>query len=430
MVNLGNTSVIVGTQWGDEGKGRVTDMLASSADVVARFSGGMNAGHTVIVGDDRFELHQIPSGILHREKKNIIGNGTVVHPESLVGEMVDLEARNLPLDNLFISDGAHVILPHHLLLDRLEEERKGNQKIGTTRKGIGPAYADKVNRRGIRMGDLLNPEIFRAKLENNLSYTNLLLAKIYNSEPMTTDAIIEEYRPFIERLRPHITNTVAMLNQALEDGKEILFEGAQGTLLDIDHGTYPFVTSSNPTAGGVCTGCGVGPIHIRKVVGVVKAYVTRVGAGPFPTEQKNSFGETLSTQGHEVGVTTGRHRRCGWFDAPMLRYSARINGLTHLVLTKLDVLSGFDTIPICTGYHYNDQVIEYPSNASILEHLTPIYEEMPGWSEDISDIRNVKDLPSQAQAYIQRIEQLTQVPVAVVSVGPGRDQAIVIDPTI
>lgn len=425
MTDLGQTKILLGAQWGDEGKGRVTDLLASNAGVIARFSGGMNAGHTVIVGKEQFELHLIPSGILHSDKKNIVGNGTVVHPPSLVGEMEGLEARGLSMNNLFISDAAHVVMPYHLLLDRLEEERKGDQKIGTTKKGIGPAYTDKTARRGIRMGDLLDVEEFRLKLERNLAYTNLLLTEIYKSEPVSADAIIEEYQPYIERLRPHIVDTALLLDQARRNGVEILFEGAQGTLLDLDHGTYPFVTSSNPTAGGVCTGCGIGPSRIDSVIGVAKAYLTRVGAGPFPTELHDDIGNKLQTKGNEIGVTTGRARRCGWFDVPMARFSARINGLTHLALTKLDVLSGFSTLSICTHYTLDgEEVHELPTNARKLEKLVPVYEEMPGWDEDISSARHFDELPQAAKDYVNKLEELCEVPIALICIGPGREQAI------
>ncbi len=425
MTDLGQTKILLGAQWGDEGKGRVTDMLAATAGVIARSSGGMNAGHTVIVGAEQFELHLIPSGILHSEKKNIIANGTVVHPPSLVGEMEGLEARGLSMNNLFISDAAHVVMPYHLLLDRLEEERKGDQKIGTTKKGIGPAYTDKAARRGIRMGDLLDLDEFRTKLARNLAYTNLLLTEIYKSKPLTVDAIVEEYQPFIERLRPHITDTAVMLEKARKAGEEILFEGAQGTLLDLDHGTYPFVTSSNPTAGGVCTGSGIGPTCIDSVLGVTKAYLTRVGAGPFPTELDDDLGSRLQQQGGEIGVTTGRPRRCGWFDVPIAKFAARINGLTHLALTKLDVLSGFESISICTHYLLDGETIEeLPTSARLLDKLEPVYEEMPGWTEDISSARTFEELPTTAQNYVQRLEELCGVPVAIICIGPGREQAI------
>lgn len=429
MINVGQTRVLLGAQWGDEGKGRITDMLASSADVIVRFSGGMNAGHTIIVGQERFELHQIPSGILHANKKNIIGNGTVVHPETLIQEMIGLEQRGLSMEHLYVSDSAHVIMPHHLLLDRLEEERKGMQQIGTTRKGIGPVYTDKVARRGIRVGDLLDIDVFRSRLEQNLAYNNLVLTRIYQHPALDSEAILEEYRPWIERLRPHVVDTISLLEQCRRAGQEILFEGAQGTLLDIDHGTYPFVTSSNPTAGGVCTGCGIGPTRIDAVIGVTKAYLTRVGAGPFPTEDHGEIGNTLRQRGHEYGVTTGRARRCGWFDVPLTRYAAKVNGLTHLALTKLDVLSGLESISICTGYSWQGRTLtEFPTQVSAFSQLTPIYEEVAGWQEDISKIRDFADLPTQAQAYVEMLEQYTGVPILMISLGPDREQAIIRQP--
>lgn len=417
--------IVVGAQWGDEGKGRITDMLARKADVVVRFSGGNNAGHTVIVGTERFELHLVPSGILYSEKKNIIGNGVVVHPEALVKEMTGLESRGISTDNLFISDSAQVIMPYHLVLDALEEDRKGAGKLGTTRKGIGPAYTDKVARRGIRMADLLNENILREKLEANLEYTNLLLTKVYGVEPMNAEQIIADYRPFIEKLRKHITDTSILIAQSNREGKGVFFEGAQGTLLDIDYGTYPYVTSSNPTAGGVCIGAGIGPTQIDEVVGVAKAYVTRVGEGPFPTELDNEIGEALREKGHEYGVTTGRPRRCGWFDLPILRHAIRVNGLTQVALTKLDILSGFEKIKVCTGYKYGDKVIsDFPMDQNIVGDLVPMYDELPGWTEDISEVREYAKLPLNAKKYVEYIEAKCDVKITIIGLGPERDQAI------
>ncbi|AZR74251.1 adenylosuccinate synthase [Anoxybacter fermentans] len=419
-------TVVVGTQWGDEGKGRITDMLAKSADVVVRFSGGNNAGHTVIVGSERFELHLIPSGILYPEKKNIIGNGVVINPEALVKEMVELEKRGVSTDNLFISESAQVIMPYHLLLDQLEEERKGANKIGTTKKGIGPAYTDKVARRGIRMADLLDEEIFRQKLKMNLEFTNLLITRVYGGDPMDAEEIIKTYRPYIEKLRNHVTNTSIIIDECNKAGKSVFFEGAQGTLLDIDYGTYPYVTSSNPTAGGVCTGAGIGPVYIHEVIGVAKAYVTRVGAGPFPTELNNELGDILRERGHEYGVTTGRPRRCGWFDGPILRHAIRVNGLTQIALTKLDILSGFETIKVCTAYKYGDKIItDFPMDQNIIADVEPIYEELPGWEEDISDVREYDQLPENAKKYVEFIENLGGVKVTIIGLGPERDQAII-----
>lgn len=417
--------VVVGAQWGDEGKGRITDMLAKTADVVARFSGGNNAGHTIIVGQERFELHLIPSGILYSEKKNIIGNGVVVDPKAMIEEMAKLEARGLSTDNLFISEGAQVIMPYHLLLDQLEEERKGANKIGTTKKGIGPAYTDKVARRGIRMADLLDEENLRKKLERNLEFTNLLITKVYGGEPMAADQIIEQYRPFIEKLRKHITNTSLMIEECNKAGKGVFFEGAQGTLLDVDYGTYPYVTSSNPTAGGVCTGSGIGPAHIHEVIGVAKAYVTRVGEGPFPTELTDELGEEIRTKGHEFGVTTGRPRRCGWFDLPIMKHAIRVNGLTQIALTKLDILNGFETLKVCVGYKYKGQTLEnFPMDVNIIGDLEPIYVDLPGWEEDISSVREYDKLPLNAQKYVEFIEEQAGVKISIIGLGPERDQAI------
>ncbi len=417
--------IVIGAQWGDEGKGRITDMLAKTADVVARFSGGNNAGHTVIVGKERFELHLIPSGILYSEEKNLIGNGVVINPIALVSEMEMVENRGVSTDNLFISENAHVIMPYHLLLDQLEEERKGPNKIGTTKKGIGPAYTDKVARRGIRMSDLLDEEILRKKLMLNLDFTNLLITKIYGADPVSVDEIIESYRPYIAKLTKHITNTAIIIDECNKAGKGVFFEGAQGTLLDIDYGTYPYVTSSNPTAGGVCTGSGIGPVKIDEVIGVAKAYITRVGEGPFPTELNNELGSFLREKGHEYGVTTGRPRRCGWFDGPIHRHGIRVNGLTQIALTKLDILSGVDTLKICTAYKYKGEILkDFPMNQNIIGDLEPIYEELPGWKEDISEIRAYADLPENARRHVELIEELGGVKVSIIGLGPERDQAI------
>lgn len=417
--------VVVGAQWGDEGKGRITDMLAKSADVVARFSGGNNAGHTVIVGQEKFELHLIPSGILYPDKKNIIGNGVVINPQALVEEMTMLENRGVSTKNLFISGNAHVIMPYHLLLDQLEEERKGPNKIGTTKKGIGPAYTDKVARRGIRMTDMLNEEILQKKLQMNLDFNNLLITKVYGQQALNADEIIDQYRPYMEKLRTHITNTSIIIEECNQAGKSVFFEGAQGTLLDVDYGTYPYVTSSNPTAGGVCTGCGIGPVHIHDVIGVAKAYITRVGAGPFPTELNDQLGNYLREKGQEYGVTTGRPRRCGWFDGPIHRHGVRVNGLTQIALTKLDVLSGIETLKVCTAYKYQGQILEsFPMDQNIISEVEPIYTELPGWQEDISEVREYDKLPLNAKKYVQLIEDLGGVKVTIYGLGPERDQAI------
>ncbi|HAA56550.1 MAG TPA: adenylosuccinate synthase [Myxococcales bacterium] len=430
MVRQGKATVLVGSQWGDEGKGRITDMLAENADVVARFSGGPNAGHTVIVGDEKYELHLIPSGILHPEKQNIIGNGTVVYPPAIVKELEGLKNRGIQTHNLFLSENAHVIMPYHLQLDRLEEERKGDDSIGTTKKGIGPTYTDKVARRGIRIGDMLDLAFFTEKVDENLAYANAYIQHNFPEEPLlTTNDIVEEYKPLIEVLRPHVADTSLMLDQARKEGKVILFEGAQGTLLDLDHGTYPFVTSSNPTAGAVCTGCGFGPAHIDEVIGIIKAYTTRVGHGPFPTELEDETGEQLRQKGHEFGVTTQRARRCGWFDIPIMKFAIRVNGLTQLALTKLDVLTGFETIKVCTHYEVNGERIEHlPTNGKLLKDAVPVYKDVPGWTEDLTDVRTFDDLPKAARDYVLMLEEIAEIPISIVSVGPKRVQAVLRTP--
>ncbi|MGM0437888.1 MAG: adenylosuccinate synthase [Bacillota bacterium] len=421
-----SNKIVVGTQWGDEGKGKVTDMLASTADVVVRFGGGNNAGHTVIVDDEKFELHIIPSGILYPEKTCVIGNGVVIDPVVLIEEMEGLAKRGISLDNLYISETAHVIMPYHRLLDGLEEKRKGKDKIGTTGKGIGPTYTDKVARKGIRVIDLLDEDRFRRKLEKSLEYKNILLEKIYNEEPFSVEEIIEEYKPSIEKIRSHVTNTSLLLDNKIKEEKKIFFEGAQGTLLDIDYGTYPYVTSSNPTAGGVCTGSGVGPVQIDDVIGVAKAYITRVGEGPFPTELKGEIGEKLRDKGNEFGVTTGRPRRCGWLDIPVLKHAVRVNGLTEIVLTKVDILSGFDEIKVCTAYRNGDEILEeFPADFEILEDYEPVYESFEGWEEDISNVRKYKNLPENTKKYIEKIEEMVDTQISIIGIGPGREEAII-----
>lgn len=418
--------ILVGAQWGDEGKGKITDLLARTADVIVRFGGGNNAGHTVIVGDQKFELHLIPSGILYAEKINIIGNGVVIDPAALVKEMQMLEERGISLDNFFISEIAHVIMPYHRLLDKLEEERKGEGKIGTTGKGIGPAYTDKVARRGIRLIDTLDKERFYRRLTDALEYQNLLLEKVYGVEPLKAEDIMEEYREYIDIIRKHVTDTTLLLDKARREGKEIFFEGAQGTLLDVDYGTYPYVTSSNPTAGGVCTGTGFGPAGIDGVIGVAKAYVTRVGEGPFPTELKNETGDYLREKGHEYGVTTGRPRRCGWFDIPIIKHAVRVNGLTELALTKLDVLTDMEELKVCVGYKYQGEYLsEFPLEQETLFNCEPVYETMAGWSEDISGYTEYEQLPQAARAYIEYIEKESGIPVKIIGTGPEREQIII-----
>ncbi len=418
--------IVVGAQWGDEGKGKITDMLAKTADLVVRYGGGNNAGHTVIVDDLKFELHLIPSGILYEDKMSVLGGGVVIDPEAMVAEMEGLKERGISLDNLYISETAHVIMPYHRLLDGLEEKRKGDSKIGTTGKGIGPCYTDKTSRRGIRIADLLDEKRLKAKLEQALDFHNEVLEKIYGEEKLNAEDIIEEYRPYIEKIKPHVTNTSLLLNKAYAEDKKIFFEGAQGTLLDIDYGTYPFVTSSNPTAGGVCTGTGMGPTTIDDVIGVTKAYLTRVGEGPFPTELDNEWGEFLRDKGHEYGVTTGRPRRCGWLDIPILKHAVRVNGLTEIALTKIDVLTGIEEIKVCTAYKHGDKIVEeFPPYLENEIPYEPVYESWPGWDEDITGCRNYDELPINAQRYIERIEELVGVPAEIISVGPGRKEAII-----
>jgi adenylosuccinate synthase len=419
--------VIVGTQWGDEGKGKVTDLLAEQAQVVARYQGGNNAGHTVIVGQQTLKLHLIPSGIHRPGVLCVIGNGLVVDPRALVAEMDELEANGLDTSGLRISANAHLVMPYHLLLDGAEEERRGGKSIGTTRRGIGPTYTDKVARYGLRVQDLLDMAVFEEKLGRALEQKNTLLTAVYGKEPLEKGAILEEYRACADRLRPYIVDASLLVHQALIQGQNVLFEGAQGTLLDIDHGTYPFVTSSSPIAGGACTGVGIGPRQIDGVIGVSKAYTTRVGAGPFPTELSDAVGDHLVEVGREFGTTTGRRRRCGWLDGVVLRYAARVNGLTGLALTKLDVLTGLPRLKICVGYEHDGQVLEeFPYQGAVLAHCQPIYEEMDGWTEEISGVQTYGELPPQAQAYAARLEELAGVPVDIISVGPEREQTILL----
>ncbi|QGP91618.1 Adenylosuccinate synthetase [Neomoorella glycerini] len=420
--------VLVGAQWGDEGKGKITDYLAEKAEVVVRYQGGSNAGHTVMVGEQEFKLHLVPSGILYPGKLCLIGNGVVVDPAVLVQELDGLAERGIDTSSLRISDRAHLILPYHKGLDAAEEERRGEAQIGTTKRGIGPAYVDKTARTGIRVGDLLDGEEFRGKLARNLAAVNEVLAKIYDRPGYELEAILDEYAGYARRLRPLIADTVRLVNEALKDGRRVLFEGAQGTLLDLDQGTYPFVTSSYPTAGGACIGAGVGPTKITKVLGVAKAYTTRVGAGPFPAEVTGSIGDTLREQGREYGTTTGRPRRCGWLDTVILRHAAGVNGLTGIALTKLDVLTGIDPLRICIGYRYGGEIIrDFPASLKVLQQCEPVYEEVPGWQEDITKARTLADLPAACHSYIRRLEELAGVPVHLIAVGPRRDQTIVVE---
>jgi len=420
--------VITGAQWGDEGKGKIVDVLTERADVVARYQGGHNAGHTVVIKDEQFILHLVPSGILHKGKLSIIGNGTVVEPKSLLIEIDGLLERGIPVgDNLLLSRGAHLIMPYHIALDGAGEKRRGNSKIGTTGRGIGPAYADKIARHGITVGDLEHPAIFRQKLETNLSTVNELITKIYGGETFDADAIYDEFMAYAERLKPFMGEASLAVNNAIDEGKSVLFEGAQGTLLDIDHGTYPFVTSSNATSGGVCTGLGVGPAKINKALGIVKAYTTRVGEGPFPTELFDEVGKGLQERGAEFGATTGRPRRCGWLDMVALRYAVRVNGFTGIVLTKIDILSGLDELKLCTAYDFEGQrLTEFPSSAAILEKCKPVYEKtMPGWKESTAGTTEYDKLPEGARNYIAAIEDILGVGVDIVSTGQRRDEIII-----
>ena len=414
-------TVIIGTQWGDEGKGKVTDVFAEQADYVVRYQGGNNAGHTIIIGDERFALTLIPSGVLNAGVTPVIGNGTVVDPGVLLEEMATLTARDIDVSLVRLSANAHLIMPYHRKIDALQERFLGSSQIGTTKRGIGPAYTDKFSRHGIRVQDLFDPRIFRDKLEAALKEKNKILVKLYNQLPMDAEAIAEEYLGYGEQLRPFVADTSLLLAEALEAGKNVLFEGAQGTLLDVDHGTYPFVTSSNPTAGGAAVGAGIGPTRLDRVVGVTKAYISRVGSGPFPTELNDEVGDTMIEVGGEYGTVTGRRRRCGWLDAVALRYATRINGLTDIALTKIDVLSSFESLKICVGYEAGEtRFDEMPRQQRVLYECTPIYEEMPGWLVDISEARSFEDLPNETREYIAAVEKLSGVPVSMVSVGPQR----------
>jgi len=420
-----SATILIGTQWGDEGKGKITDILADDMDVVVRYQGGNNAGHTVVNAEQELKLHLIPSGVLYPHIVPVIGDGVVVDPKVLLEEMDGLAARGIDIGKLIISGNAHLIMPYHRLLDQAAETHLGIAKIGTTHKGIGPAYTDKASRIGIRAQDMLDMKIFREKLAQVLRTKNDLLVKVYELPPMDLDEIVREHEVYADRLRERIKDTSLYINRALDDGKRVLFEGAQGTLLDLDHGTYPFVTSSSPVAGGACAGAGVGPLRIDKVTGIVKAYVTRVGSGPFPTELEDEAGNHMLEVGVEYGTTTGRQRRCGWFDAVILRYAARINGLSDIVLTKLDVLTGLSPIKICTGYSYQGETYtEFPPHQTIFHKCEPIYEEHPGWTEDIHEAKKMADLPAAARDYVARIEELSGLKFSLVSVGPKRAQTI------
>ncbi|MFC5406683.1 adenylosuccinate synthase [Cohnella soli] len=418
-----STVVVVGTQWGDEGKGKITDYLAEKADVVARYQGGNNAGHTILIENKKYKLTMVPSGIFNHDKICVIGNGMVINPAALVEEIQYIRDNGFSTDNLKISDRAHVIMPYHLVLDALEEDRKADNKIGTTRKGIGPCYMDKAARSGIRIADLMVAEAFEEKARAIIADKNQVIVQMYGGEPLEADAIIKEYLALAELLRPYVTDTSVILNDAIDEGKKVLFEGAQGVMLDIDQGTYPYVTSSNPSAGGVCIGSGVGPSKIKQVIGVAKAYTTRVGDGPFPTELNNELGQWIRDKGHEYGTVTGRPRRVGWFDTVVVRHARRVSGITGLSLNSLDVLTGLETVKICTAYKLNGEIVShYPANLKLLEDCEAVYEELPGWSEDISGAKTISDLPETTQYFVKRITELTGIPIAIFSVGRNREQ--------
>jgi adenylosuccinate synthase len=423
--------VLVGAQWGDEGKGKATDLLGDRVDFVVRYQGGNNAGHTVVIGEESYALHLLPSGVLSPSVTPVIGNGVVIDPEVLLGEIDGLAARGVSCDRLLISASAHLIMPHHRALDRVTERYLGNARIGTTGRGIGPAYADKVARTGIRVQDLLDPGILRQKLDLVLMEKNQVLAKVYNRRGIDAGAVAAEYVEYGEKLRRYVADTVLVLNRALDEGMSVLLEGAQATLLDVDHGTYPFVTSSSPAAGGACAGSGIGPTRITTVIGIVKAYTTRVGAGPFPTELDGDQGEWLRKAGGEYGVTTGRARRCGWFDAVIARYAARVNGITDFFITKLDVLSGLDKVPVCVAYDVDGtRHTEMPMTQTEFHHAVPVYEYFDGWWEDLSEASEFAGLPRNAQQYVRAVEEMIGAPVAAVGTGPRRDQTLQLRPLL
>ena len=417
--------ILVGAQWGDEGKGKATDLLGSRVDYVVRYQGGNNAGHTVVIGDRKFALHLLPSGILTPGVIPVIGNGVVIDAGVLFHEIEGLEAQGVDTSRLLISANAHLITSYHVTLDKVTERFLGKAKIGTTGRGIGPTYADKISRLGIRVQDLFDEKILRAKIEGALASKNQVLVKVYNRRAISVDQVADELMVFAERLRPYVRDTQRILNDALDEDKVVLLEGGQGTLLDVDHGSYPFVTSSNPTAGGACTGSGIGPTRVTRVIGILKAYTTRVGSGPFPTELLDDDGERLRTIGGERGVTTGRPRRCGWFDAPVARYATRINGLTDIFLTKLDVLTGWQRIPVCVAYDIDGTITEeLPMTQTEFHHAKPVYEYLDGWSDDISGARSVADLPSAARRYLEFLEQVSRTRISAIGVGQDRDATI------
>jgi adenylosuccinate synthase len=420
---------IIGAQWGDEGKGKIVDLFTNDADIVVRFQGGNNAGHTLVVDGKKTVLHLIPSGALHPNKLCIIGNGVVVDPEVLLEEVTALKRQGHFTDDaqLRISEEAHLIMPYHKAIDQARERLRGEGMIGTTGRGIGPAYEDKVARVGIRFIDLLEEETFQEKLQRNIEEKNIYLKAILKEKTLDFKKLLDSYSVYREKLRIYVTNTGLVLDQAMRAGKQVLFEGAQGTLLDVDHGTYPFVTSSNTVAGGACSGTGVGPRHIDQVIGISKAYTTRVGSGPFPTEVHGHEGETLKREGVEFGATTGRPRRCGWFDAVAVRHAVRVNGITGIALTKLDVLTGFKEIPICTAYRYDGKALhDFPASSKVMQNAQPVYERMEGWETPLDQAREFSALPAHAQKYVRRLEQLVETEIILVSVGPGREQTILL----
>lgn len=434
-------TVVVGAQWGDEGKGKVTDLLAQPGErsaaegpveMVVRYQGGDNAGHTIVVGDEVHKLNLIPSGVLHPHITPVIGNGVVVNPRRLLEEIDELESRGVSCDKVRVSYNAHLVMPYHLELDRVTERYLGNNRLGTTKRGIGPAFADKAARVGLRVQDLFDPKIFRAKLDIALREKNAILAKIYNTLPLDPAAVVEEYMAYAERMKPYVTDTTALIHDAIDEGRHVLLEGAQATLLDLDHGTYPFVTSSNPVAGGACVGAGIAPRDVTRVIGVAKAYLTRVGAGPMPTEVEGAEAEDLLERsgrdpraGIEFGTRTGRLRRLGWFDAVLLRYADRLNGFTELVITKLDVLSGYRELPVCTEYTYNGESYRgFPAHQSVFHHCEAVYRRLPGWDADISKVMSTSEVPREARDYVAFLEEECGVPISLVSVGPERDQTL------
>ena len=419
--------ILVGAQWGDEGKGKITDMLAEGVDIIVRYQGGANAGHTVVVDGEEYILHLLPSGILYSDKLCVIGDGVVIDPKTLIQEIEDLKKRGVRVENIAISRNAHLVMPYHKELDRLEEGLKGKHRIGTTGRGIGPTYVDKMARLGIRVCDIFDKEEFRGRLGHTLKYKNLILREIFKHEGFKTEDILQEYLEYGRYLKPFVEDTPLLIHQALHEDKFVLFEGAQGTLLDVSHGTYPYVTSSHPVSAGACVGAGIGPTQIDRVLGITKAYTTRVGEGPFPTELDGEIGEHLRKKGGEFGATTGRPRRCGWLDAILLRYSVRVNGMNSLAMTKLDVLDELETIKVCTAYKLGSETLsEFSTDFRILRECVPVYKEFPGWQTDTSHVKDYRDLPQEAKNYIKFVESEIKAPISIISVGPGRLQTVIL----